>query len=128
MKKLIETIAMSAFVLVAAAALLTGCSEDEERDYIYTLGIEDYSYSAVGSGVSLLGPMGYLSELAIADRIVVTAEKAGDADAEARTRFDAEMARIDRSRLDSYGKYYFRYVLYSVEAGRTIAEKEFGTR
>ena len=93
-----RTITALAVVLVAFASLLTGCIYDKELDYLYTVGIEDYSYTGEG-GNSLSGPQDYLSGLDIADRFTITAEKEADADAQARSRFEAEMNKVDPAQL-----------------------------
>ncbi|WP_419522533.1 hypothetical protein [Alistipes finegoldii] len=121
----IKTLASLGFVL--AAFLFTGCSKDDaDSDYFYTVGIEDYNYT----GSSLLGPMGYLSELDIADRFTITAGKESDADAQALSRFEAEMNKIDRDRLDASasGTYSFRYVLTSVSGHRMLDQRTFTNR
>lgn len=121
-------IAALAVALVAWAALLTGCIDDKELDYLYTVGIEDYSYT----GSSLLGPMGYLSGLDIADRFTITAEKESDADAQALSRFEAEMNKIDPAQMDASaagGSYSFRYVLRPVGGEeKALDERTFTNR
>ena len=117
-----------ALVALGLSVLLTGCSDDKELDFLYTVGIEDYHYT----GSSLFGPMGYLSGLDIADRFTITAEKESDADAQAKARFDAEMNKIDPAGLDASaagGTYSFRYVLrpVGVEA-QPLAERTFSDR
>lgn len=113
------------------AALLTGCIDDKELDYLYTVGIEDYSYTGEG-GSSLPGPMDYLSGLDIADRFTITAEKESDADAQARSRFEAEMDKIDPAQMDTFaagGSYSFRYVLRPVGGDeKALAERTFTNR
>lgn len=117
-----------AMLVLALAALLTGCSDDKEHDFLYTVGIENYSYT----GSSLLGPMGYLSGLDIADRFTITAEKESDADAQARSRFEAEMNKIDPVGLDASaagGTYSFRYVLVPVRDGaQPLTVRTFANR
>lgn len=117
-----------AALAMALAALLTGCIDDKELDYLYTVGIEDYSYT----GSSLLGPMDYLSGLDIADRFTITAEKESDADAQARSRFEAEMNKIDPAQLETSaagGSYSFRYVLRPVGGDeKALAERTFTNR
>lgn len=117
-----------ATLVLALVALLTGCSDDKQLDYLYTVGIENYSYT----GSSLLGPMGYLSELDIADRFTITAEKESDADAQARSRFEAEMNKVDPAALDASaagGTYSFRYVLRPVRGdAQPLAERTFASR
>ena len=122
-----RTVAALAGVLVAFASLLTGCIYDKELDYLYTVGIEDYSYT----GSSLLGPMGYLSGLDIAGRFTITAEKESDADAQARSRFEAEMDKIDPAQMDASaagGSYSFRYVLRPEGCTNVLAERTFTDR
>ena len=123
-----KTIAALAVALVAFATLLTGCIDDKELDYLYTVGIEDYSYT----GSSLLGPMGYLSGLNIADRFTITAEKDSDADAQALSRFEAEMNKIDPAQMDASaagGSYNFRYVLRPVGGDeKALDERTFTNR
>ena len=112
------------------AALLTGCIDDKELDYLYTVGIEDYSYTGEG-GSSLPGPMDYLSGLDIADRFTITAEKESDADAQARSRFEAEMNKIDPAQMDAFaagGSYSFRYVLRPEGCTEVLAERMFTDR
>ena len=112
------------------AALLTGCIDDKELDYLYTVGIEDYSYTGEG-GSSLPGPMDYLSGLDIADRFTITAEKESDADAQARSRFEAEMNKIDPAQLETSavgGSYSFRYVLRPEGCTNVLAERTFTNR
>lgn len=121
-------IAGFAFALLAAVTLLTGCSDDEEKDYRYAITLKDYSYSSSGSGSSFLGPMEYLETLHISDRLTISASGASGADAAAVSRFESEMSKIDPQALARYGKYYFRYVLISSESGKTLAEKEFGSK
>ena len=120
-------IAALAVALVAFATLLTGC-EHKELDYLYTVGIEDYSYT----GSSLLGPMGYLSGLDIADRFAITAEKESDADAQALSRFEVEMNKIDPAQLETSaagGSYSFRYVLRPVGGNaQTLGDWTFTNR
>ncbi len=116
-----------AMLAVALAALLTGCIDDKELDYLYTVGIEDYSYT----GSSLLGPMGYLSGLDIAGRFTITAGKEADADAQARSRFEAEMAGIDPAQLETSaagGSYSVRYVLRPEGCTEVLAERTFTDR
>jgi|GEM_PF-957345 len=116
-----------AMLAVALAALLTGCIDDKELDYLYTVGIEDYSYT----GSSLLGPMGYLSGLDIAGRFTITAGKEADADAQARSRFEAEMAGIDPAQLETSaagGSYSVRYVLRPEGCTNVLAERTFTDR
>ena len=117
-----------AMLAMALAALLTGCIDDKELDYLYTVGIEDYSYT----GSSLLGPMGYLSGLDIADRFTITAEKESDADAQALSRFEAEMNKIDPAQMDASaagGSYSFRYVLRPVGGDeKALDERTFTNR
>lgn len=117
-----------ALLAMALAALLTGCIDDKELDYLYTVGIEDYSYT----GSSLLGPMGYLSGLDIADRFTITAEKESDADAQALSRFEAEMNKIDPAQMDASaagGSYSFRYVLRPVGGDeKALDERTFTNR
>ena len=124
-KTITKGIAMLAMALVA---LLTGCIDDKELDYLYTVGIEDYSYT----GSSLLGPMGYLSGLDIADRFTITAEKELDADAQAHSRFETEMGKIDPAQMDASaagGSYSFRYVLRPVGGDeKVLAERTFTNR
>ena len=116
-----------AALAMALAALLTGCIDDKELDYLYTVGIEDYSYT----GSSLLGPMDYLSGLDIADRFTITAEKESDADAQARSRFEAEMNKIDPAQLETSaagGSYSFRYVLRPEGCTEVLDERTFTNR
>ena len=117
-----------AMLAVALAALLTGCIDDKELDYLYTVGIEDYSYT----GSWQLGPMDYLSGLDIAGRFTVTAGKESDADAQALSRFEAEMNKIDPAQMDAFaagGSYSFRYVLRPVGGDeKTLAERTFTNR
>ena len=123
-KTITKGIALLAMVL---AALLTGCIDDKELDYLYTMGIEDYSYT----GSSLLGPMGYLSGLDIAGRFTITAEKESDADAQALSRFEAEMNKIDPAQLETSaagGSYSFRYVLRPEGCTNVLAERTFTDR
>ncbi len=111
---------------MALVAILTGCTEDKTVDYLYTIGIEDYSYT----GESIIGPLGYLSGLDITDKFIITSGSETDADAQAKVIFDAEMAKINISELANSvsGTYRFRYVLYSVQAGGEIADREFTNR
>jgi len=113
--------------LVAFATLLTGCKH-KDLDYLYTVGIEDYSYT----GSWQLGPMDYLSGLDIAGRFTVTAGKESDADAQALSRFEAEMNKIDPAQMDAFaagGSYSFRYVLRPVGGDeKTLAERTFTNR
>ena len=113
--------------LVAFATLLTGC-EHKDLDYLYTVGIEDYSYT----GGWQLGPMDYLSGLNVAERFTVTAGKESDADAQALSRFEAEMNKIDPAQMDASaagGSYSFRYVLRPVGGDeKTLAERTFTNR
>ena len=117
-----------AMLAMAFSALLTGCIDDKELDYLYTVGIEDYSYT----GSSLLGPMGYLSGLDIAERFTITAEKESDADAQALSRFEAEMNKIDPAQMDASaagGSYSFRYVLRPVGGDeKALDERTFTNR
>ena len=117
-----------ALLAMALAALLTGCIDDKELDYLYTVGIEDYSYT----GSSLLGPMNYLSGLDIADRFTITAEKESDADAQALSHFEAEMNKIDPAQMDASaagGSYSFRYVLRPVGGDeKALDERTFTNR
>lgn len=119
-----------AMLAMALAAPLTGCIDDKELDYLYTVGIEDYSYTGEG-GSSLPGPMDYLSGLDIADRFTITAEKESDADAQARSRFEAEMNKIDLAQMDAFaagGSYSFRYVLRPEGCTNVLAERTFTNR
>ena len=120
-------IAALAVALVAFATLLTGC-EHKGLDYLYTVGIEDYSYT----GSWQLGPMDYLSGLNVAERFTVTAGKESDADAQALSRFEAEMNKIDPAQMDAFaagGSYSFRYVLRPVGGdGKALAERTFTNR
>lgn len=114
-----------------ASLSFTGCDDkNKEQDYLYTIGIEDYQYSAAGSGadIDLFGPVVYLDGLGIPRMLTITSTSREDADAQAVARFDTEMAKIDVDRLNAYSRYYFRYELYSVERQQTIAQKEFGTK
>ena len=123
-KNITKGIALLAMVL---AALQTGCIDDKELDYLYTVGVEDYSYT----GSSLLGPMGYLSGLDIAGRFTITAEKESDADAQARSRFEAEMNKIDPAQLETSaagGSYSFRYVLRPEGCTNVLDERTFTDR
>ena len=117
-----------ALLAMALAALLTGCIDDKELDYLYTVGIEDYSYT----GSSLLGPMNYLSGLDIADRFTITAEKESDADAQALCRLEEEMNKIDPAEMDGFaagGSYSFRYVLRPVGGDeKALDERTFTNR
>ena len=116
-----------ALLAMAFVTLLTGCIDDKELDYLYTVGIEDYSYT----GSSLLGPMGYLSGLDIADRFTITAEKESDADAQALSRFEVEMGKIDPAQLETSaagGSYSFRYVLRPEGCTNVLAERTFTDR
>lgn len=125
-----RTIAALAGVLVAFASLLTGCIYDKELDYLYTVGIEDYSYTGEG-GTSLPGPQDYLLGLDIADRFTITAGKESDADAQARSRFEAEMDKIDPAQLETSaagGSYSFRYVLRPEGCTKVLAEQTFTNR
>ncbi|WP_288708639.1 hypothetical protein [uncultured Alistipes sp.] len=125
-----RTIGALAVVLVAFASLLTGCIYDKELDYLYTVGIEDYSYTGEG-GTSLSGPQDYLSGLDIADRFTITAEKEADADAQARSRFEAEMNKVDPAQLETSaagGSYSFRYVLRPEGCTNVLAERTFTNR
>ena len=117
-----------ALLAMALSALLTGCIDDKEHDFLYTVGIENYSYT----GSSQLGPMGYLSELDIADRFTITAERESDADAQAQARFEGEMNRIDAEALEASaagGAYSFRYVLRPVGGDeKPLSERTFANR
>ena len=122
---IIKTIAALGFVLVAC--LFTGCGEeDSDSDYYYTIGMEDYSYG----GGSLLDQMNYLKGLNIPGHFSVTAGNESDADAQALTRFESEMDKIDRDQLDASasGSYSFRYVLTSVAGHRVLDERTFSNR
>ena len=126
-RMLFKTIAALGFVL--AAFMFTGCSEDDAAsDYFYTIGIEDYYYS----GSSLAGPMGYLSDLNIPGHFSLTAEHESDADAQARSRFEAEMNKIDPAQMDASaagGSYSFRYVLRPVGGDeKALDERTFTNR
>ena len=119
-----------AMLAMALAALLTGCIDDKELDYLYTVGIEDYSYTGEG-GSSLPGPMDYLSGLDIAGRFTVTAGKESDADAQARSRFETEMNKIDPAQLETSavgGSYSFRYVLRPEGCTNVLSERTFTNR
>jgi len=120
-------IAALAVALVAFATLLTGC-EHKDLDYLYTVDIEDYSYT----GSWQLGPMDYLSGLDIAGRFTVTAGKESDADVQALSRFEAEMNKIDPAQMDAFaagGSYSFRYVLRPVGGDeKALAERTFTNR
>ena len=117
-----------ALLAMALAALLTGCIDDKELDYLYTVGIEDYSYT----GSWQLGPMDYLSGLNVAERFTVTARKESDADVQALSRFEAEMNKIDPAQMDAFaagGSYSFRYVLRPVGGDeKALAERTFTNR
>ena len=119
-----------AMLAMALAALLTGCIGDKELDYLYTVGIEDYSYTGEG-GSSLPGPMDYLSGLNVAERFTVTAGKESDADAQALSRFEAEMDKIDPAQMDAFaagGSYSFRYVLRPEGCTNVLSERTFTNR
>ena len=125
-----RTIAALAVVLVAFAALLTGCIDDKELDYLYTVGVEDYSYTGEG-GTSFSGPLDYLSGLDIAGHFTITAESESDADAQARSRFEAEMGKIDPAQLETSaagGTYRFRYVLRPEGCTKVLAERTYANR
>lgn len=127
------TIYFRKWFMLACAGIVslsfTGCDDkNKEQNYLYTIGIEDYQYSSVGSGIDLFGPLTYLESLKIPSNLSVTSTSREDADAQAVARFDTEMAKIDADRLNTYSHYYFRYVLTSVERQQTIAQKEFGTK
>ena len=116
-----------AMLAMALAALLTGCIGDKELDYLYTVDIEDYSYT----GSPLLGPMDYLSGLNVAERFTVTAGKESDADAQARSRFETEMNKIDPAQMDAFaagGSYSFRYVLRPEGCTNVLSERTFTNR
>ncbi|HIW10665.1 MAG TPA: hypothetical protein H9888_04090 [Candidatus Rikenella faecigallinarum] len=103
----------------------TGCEEStDQKTFIYTIGMEDYQYT----GSSLLGPISYLSSLNLSEGFTVTADNLTEANAEAITRFNTEMAKIEKAQLDAYGgTYYISYDLYSVSDAKAIATKEFSS-
>ncbi len=80
-KNITKRITALAVLLFAAMVVFTGCSKDEDKDYLYTIGIEDYSHTIVGE--SSTSPIGYLSGLNIADGFTITAENESDADVQA---------------------------------------------
>lgn len=129
-KSLVRRIAVFIAVVSVCAVLPTGCIYDKELDYLYTVGIEDYSYTG-DDGSSLPGPLDYLSGLDIAGHFTVTAESETDADAQARSRFEAEMGRIDPAQLDASaagGTYRFRYVLRPEGCTKVLAERMYANR
>lgn len=126
-KRFIRRIAVFIAEVFVATVLLTRCIYDKEFDYLYTVGIENHSYT----GNSLPGPMNYLSGLNIADRFTITAESETDADAQARSRFETEMSKIDPAAFDvcAAGEpYRFRYVLRPEGCTKMLAEREFTSR
>lgn len=126
-KNLIRRIAVLIVGTFAAAVLPTGCIYDKELDYFYTVDVENYS----DTGNSLPGPLGYLSGLDVADRFTVTAEKESEADAQARSRFEAEMNKIDPAALETSaagGTYRFRYVLRPEGCAEVLAERTYANR
>ncbi len=120
---------MNKWLLIAVAGMLslafTGCeSNDDNKTFIYTIGMENYQYT----GSSLLGPLSYLSSLNLSEGFTITAANLTEANAEAITRFNAEMAKIEKAQLDAYGgTYYISYDLYSVSDAKAIATKEFSS-
>ena len=44
-KNITKRITALAVLLFAAMVVFTGCSKDEDKDYLYTIGIEDYSHT-----------------------------------------------------------------------------------
>lgn len=120
---------LNKWLLVAIAGVLslafTSCeSNDDNKTFIYTIGIETYNYS----GTSLTGPLGYLTSLDLSEGFTVSAPDLTTANAEAITRFNAEMAKIDKAQLDAIGgTYQIVYDLYSVSDAKAIASKEFSS-
>lgn len=120
---------MNKWLLIAVAGMLslafTSCeSNDDNKTFIYTIGMENYQYT----GSSLLGPLSYLSSLNLSEGFTITAANLTEANAEAITRFNTEMAKIEKAQLDAYGgTYYISYDLYSVSDAKAIATKEFSS-
>lgn len=61
---------MNKWLLIAVAGMLslafTGCeSNDDNKTFIYTIGMENYQYT----GSSLLGPLSYLSSLNLSEGV-----------------------------------------------------------
>ena len=93
---------MNKWLLIAVAGMLslafTGCeSNDDNKTFIYTIGMENYQYT----GSSLLGPLSYLSSLNLSEGFTITAANLTEANAEAITRFNAEMAKIEKAHITS---------------------------
>ena len=128
-KKITKRITALAVLLFAAMVVFTGCSKDEDKDYLYTIGIEDYSHTIVGE--SSTSPIGYLSGLNIADGFTITAENESDADVQALSRFEAEMGKIDLAQLNASaagGTYSFRYVLTAITGEKLLSDRRFTNR
>lgn len=103
--------------------------EAEDKDYLYTIGIEDYSHTIVGE--SSTSPVGYLSGVNIADGFTIRAGKESDADAQALSRFETETGKIDLAQLDASvagGTYSFRYVLTAVTGEKLLSDRRFTKR
>ena len=82
------TIYFRKWFMLACAGIVslsfTGCDDkNKEQNYLYTIGIEDYQYSSVGSGIDLFGPLTYLESLKIPSNLSVTSTNREDADAQA---------------------------------------------
>ena len=70
------TIYFRKWFMLACAGIVslsfTGCDDkNKEQNYLYTIGIEDYQYSSVGSGIDLFGPLTYLESLKIPSNLSV---------------------------------------------------------
>ncbi len=108
-------------IVLCSAILFTGCDDDDEiRDWVYTIGIDQYS----GSATSL----SYVATLDITSRFTIVSTTEKDADTQATARFEQEMSKIDKTSLDAYvgsNNYSFTYTLYSVTGSKTVATKEF---
>lgn len=121
---------LNKWLLIVAAGMLsltfTACEEstDGQKTFIYTISMNQYEYT----GSSLLGPISYLSSLNLSEGFTITAANLKDANTEAITRFNTEMAKIEKAQLDAYGgTYSITYDLYSVSDAKAIATKEFSS-
>ncbi len=112
-------------IALLSISLFSGCSDDKDQTYLYSVGIDGYRYD----GPTLLGPMLYLQSLNIARSLSVVSDTREDADRQAMVKFGTEMDKIDADSLATYGTtVYVRYVLqFWGEEQEVIQEKVFGS-
>jgi len=111
---------------ILALALLTGCSDDDDQTYLYTIGIDGFSFSSTGTGI--LSPLEYLESLGLKSSLSITSDSQSKANEEAISQFNTEMNKIDEVELNLSGSDYVTYALHSVMESKDLKEKTFGTK